>query len=343
LRQTFEDDQPGWVAIGEGAMVGISRDPDSVHEGKASLQFSYPLQRGGMVALGLINSPALAGMGKLSFWVKASESSALTLAVQERGGGLWLAIFHAPQDQWQKVELTTSDFFNGLDPNTANDPNGKLDWGNLEFVGLGDFGQFLVAIPDPTIAGIFGVQPGPRTLWIDDLSLGAEEALPLRDNSVSIDDFRTPQVRWIPFASNEATREEKDAAGKKVPGMSLSYTQGMGKWGGALRRVNSKDWGGATKLSLLAASDNAANIVLRLEEKGGGKYFVPLAVPGTGEPTRLDASLASFQAADDSRDDNGKLDLDQVQQIFVVDTAAFVPNAANAGNTLWLGDISLSK
>ena len=53
----------------------------------------------------------------------------------------------------------------------------------------------------------------------------------------------------------------------------------------------------------------------------------------------VDVDFSEFKPADDSQDDNGQLDLEQVKQIFVIDVAG-IKGQEKIQNTLWLSHIS---
>ena len=54
------------------------------------------------------------------------------------------------------------------------------------------------------------------------------------------------------------------------------------------------------------------------------------------------ATLADLTAAQDSKDNNDKLDLDQVKQLVVIDISGWV-DGADADNTLWLNNFRATK
>ncbi len=347
VQQDFENNEPGWGKFsqpqGAAAQVGISREAENVHGGAASLQFNYSLQPRQLAALVLANTTPLSTANKISFWAKASAESTMAFAIQERGGGLWTALFHLPEAKWQQVVLTPGDFSNSSDLGGKPDADGKLALDSIQWAGIGDFSQFLLADPNSPLLKIFRVTPGPRTLWLDDVAFDPTKPAPVAAGKpVVVDDFSSPQLGWLGLADTTIAREERSVDGAKQPGLALSYPQSVGKFGGVVRQVNAQGWAGATRLALSLASSAPANIVLQLDERGGGKYLVPIAAAGDGEARALSFGLSQFKPADDSRDDNGKLDMDQVQRVLVLDAAAVVPGAAR-DNTLWIGNITAQK
>lgn len=344
VQQDFEDNEAGWIKFGDAAQIGISREAENVHGGAAALQFNYTLRPRSIEAIALANPAPLAAANKISFWAKAATESTMAFAIQERGGGMWLALFELPEGKWQRVELTLADFSSGFAPGDKPDPDGKLSLESIEWAGIGDFAQFILQEPNSPLAKLFGIEPGPRTLWLDDIAFDpAKPAPPAEGEALTVDSFAAPQLSWVHLAGTDIAREEKAVGAAKMSGLSLSYTQATGKFSGVIRRVNPAAWSGATRISMRLASEAPAALGLQLEERGGGKYFVPVLVPGDGEVKEQSFGVAQFQPAQDSNDGNGHLDMDQVQQIMVLDLAALNPVAANTNNTLWIGDIRVAK
>jgi hypothetical protein len=353
VAQDFENNEGGWVGFGDGAKVAVTRDAEGVHGGNAALQFDYTLAPRQINAIVLADTGPLATLGaggKISFWAKAREAGTMAFAVQEKGGPVWMSLFRVPEGEWQRVELSPRDF--GLAPDQKPDADGVLSLDNLEWAGIGDFAQFLLGDPKSPLIPLFGLTTGARTLWLDDISFepgaapAAEAGAPM-----PVDDFVAPQIAWLPLAGVDVRREEREvegadgAGGAKAKrfGLALSYTQAAGKIGGVVRRFDPKRLAGAQKISLDLASDSAADLVLQLEEVGGGKYNVTVKAAGDGTPRTMSWSKAQFTPADDSRDGNGTLDMDQVQQIILLDAAFLNPAAPNAENTVWIGNIQAHK
>lgn len=344
VRQDFEDSVASWAKFGDTAQISVARADEDVHGGQGALQFNYRLQPRNLAALVLADTAPLVGASTISFWAKSRAASTMAFAIKEHGGGTWIALFHLPEDKWQRVELSPSDFTSGLGPGDPGDADGKLAMDKIEWAGIGDFAQFLLMDPNPELLKLFGIEPGLRAFWLDDVAFDPTKPQPPAPGaSIVVDNFAAPQLSWIPLAGTEIAREEKAIDGAQMPGLSLSYTQVPAKLSGVVRRVNSAGWAGATSISLRLASDTRASLVLQLEERGGGKYFMPIAAPGDGEVKAQSFSVSQFQPSPESKDNNGKLDMDQVQQILLLDLAAFNPQAAQTNNTLWIGDIKVAK
>src|SRR5205085_12161885 len=94
----------------------------------------------------------------------------------------------------------------------------------------------------------------------------------------------------------------------------------------------------ASKLAFEAGSENPAKLMVQVEELGGGKYNKLIEIPGAWAPQRISLDFSEFKAADDSKDSNGKLDLDQVNQLVLIDLTGTV-DQVNEPNRLRIGDL----
>lgn len=343
LHNTFEDDTNGWQAMGASAKLTRTQDTANVKEGKSALQFDYTIAKDEINLLFLPTpNGALAKMKSLKFWVKTSHAVPLVVALQEKDGGRYLATFTTPVDQWQRVELNPADFTLSIGPNEPKDPDNRLDLDQVEGIGLVDMGQFVFAGSEE-VAKLFNVQTGAHRLYLDDFVVSAEE-LPDATETVKdeflLDKFTRPQLGWIVVGEAFANV----AKGKPMEGSSLQadYRQAPGKLIGLVRPVATGKLAGKGQLIFTAASTKSAHLIVQVEEYGGGKYNTTITVPGNTERKEFRLAFVDFKAADDSKDSNNKLDLDQVHQILIIDASGLL-DRADQDNTLWINGIRATK
>jgi hypothetical protein len=131
VRHTFEKDAEGWVVMGPGG---------AVHAAAGSLVFSYELRPKQFSMAVLPAPPETARMQRLRLRVKADRDMPVAVLLSERkpGGGNYTAIFWAPANTWQAVELAPGDFILSDGPNDPRDSNGKLDLDSVEGIGIAD-------------------------------------------------------------------------------------------------------------------------------------------------------------------------------------------------------------
>jgi len=343
IKTTFEDGDGGWITFGGEGKVSVTGDAKEVKEGKAALKFEYPVAKGKAAFLARpVPDGGLAGMNSLRFWIKSDYTTPIIVSLQEREGGRWNAAFTAPDNAWQNVELTTADFDPSDGPDDPKDPNGKLDLEKVEGIGLVDVGQIFIQFENEFVTKVLGVKPGQHTLFLDDF-LASEEALPGGPEAadpVRIDTFRRPQTAWAGlFGARVATVEAKPLNAR---GLQAQYRQAPDAYPGAVRSVKRGSLTGTSKLAFDAASVRPAELTVQLEEVSGGKYNIQISVEGGSTAKAREAAFADFKPADDSKDNNGKLDLDQVKQILILDVAGPI-NQVDQENTLWLTNLRAVK
>ena len=340
--QNFDEGDGGWIGIGKDAKVKQSRE--DAKQGAGALRFDYEVAQGSLNALAApLAQGTLNTLQALTFDIKSDHDTSLILTLREQGGGQFASPLSLIAGQWQRVELTPSDFILQHNPNDPKDANGKLDVEKIESFSLLDFSQIFVQgdVNDP-ISQMLGVAQGPRTLWLDDVTFSSK---PLPDlpkvempkGAISIDPFLRPQVSWL--AAGNVTLQRAPAEQPADNALQVHYEQAPGRINAMVKMLAPGILAGKEQLSFQIASEKPAVLMVQLEEIGGGKYNFTTQVPGEVKPKMVEADFAEFKPADDSKDDNDQLDLDQVKQIFIMDVAGMA-GIGKGDNTLWLGRIS---
>ena len=347
IRQTFLTSADGWVTMGNGAKVGVVPDPIKINSAGGALRLDYTVAPGQMGVFALpLGDGALTRAKAFRFEVRADAGTNLVFGMQEQDGGRYMATFYVPKGKWQQVELTPADFLLSDGANDPKDPDGKLDLDQVQGIGLTDAAQLWSQANNPAINEIFGVKPGPHALYLADFQVNA---LPLNGASGAptppdvIDAFAHPQIDWLMLGGVEAS--QLTGAPLTGRGIEMHYTQAPAKPVGMLRGVPKGQFTGASKIAFSAASVRAATLLIQIEEAGGGKYNASLYLPaGASRATALSASFADFKAADDSKDTNGKLDLDQVERLTILDVSGLKGDVkVESDNTLYVGDLRLIR
>ena len=341
VQSTFEADAGGWTPLGATAKAAVTHDAASVHSGTGALKFDYPVEKGQMNAL-LLPTPdgKLAGAQSFSLWVKADHASPLILMLSEKGGGHYSALFTAPAGQWQQVTLAPSDFVLGEGKDDPKDSDNKLDLDQVEAVGVFDFSQIFVQA-DSAIATALGIQTGPRSLLLDDFSVGAAPVVPaVKADPSQIESFAAPQLSWAGLGAVTLSRDTKVLNG---PSLQAVYKPTAGKVVGVLKPLRPGILAGKTTLAFSLASARPTTLLVHLEERGGGKYNYMLEAKGGSAVQPVSIAVTDFRPGDDSQDADGKLDMDQVNQFSVLDLTGLMGDPAAGGaadNTFWIGPIT---
>ena len=75
-----------------------------------------------------------------------------------------------------------------------------------------------------------------------------------------------------------------------------------------------------------------------IEEKGGARYNKKIDLL-LGDWKAFSWKLSDFTLADDSRDDNGKLDADQIKQISIADVTNLMGGSEAEETHLWVDNV----
>jgi hypothetical protein len=335
LLDTFEEGTSGWISIGESGAVRVARNAADVKNGSGALALDYTVGKGlSLAALPLEGKP-VADMKVVAFWLKTDVPAGMAVVMNEKKpGGTYSAIVWSTGNTWQRVELVPADFHLNEGPNDPKDPDGKLDLDQLQGIGILDvsqvFGQSKTNLP---IA--IDSHAGKHSFYIDDFEISSEA--PRRANDPSaIDSFETPQLQWMTLGSAELRPDGK--------GLRASYTQEEDHYVALVRQLPKVDLRGRERLAFDIASDHPAQLVISLEEHAPGKpqgprYNVTVDVLGGGKMDHRAVLLSAFAPAEEGpRDENGKLDLDQLKTLTILDITAATSHET-VKNSIWIGNI----
>ena len=141
------------------------------------------------------------------------------------------------------------------------------------------------------------------------------------------------------FGARTANVDSKPLHGRAL---QVSYRQKPDTFAGFVRGIKRGILVGSSKLAFDIASARPAELMVQLEEIGGGKYNLQVSVEGGSVAHPVQIIYSDMKAADDSKDTNGKLDLDQVKQILFIDLAGPL-NQADGENTIWINNLRAVK
>lgn len=338
----FEGELSGWTAMKADetglaedgdAKLAITRDAGQVKAGKGSLSYTYLVEPKTAHLLAIQRPLDLAGMKSLRLWVKCSKATAVLVSVTETGGASYQASATVSAGAWQEIAVNLDELV--LD-DPSKDTNGKLDLDQVGSIHLLDVATYMVNfIPDVK---------GSRTLWLDDVGFSAQ-ALPLTSGKTQVtrvapvflvDSFETSIVRWFPISVEFADapkfnlfdapvtidRDAPTGGGKQS--LRFAYPRREKKAHGILRNVEKNDLSKVIALDLFLKTSHDGTWVVSLEEKDGSRYQKMVELKSADGWKSFSFPLSEFTLADDSQDDNGKLDPDQIKQIGIADLSSLL-------------------
>jgi len=342
IHQTFEDSQEGWIAFGQNAALRLTRDPASVKSGHSALAFDYKIEpkKFGLAILP-VSDGSLQQMKRLRFWLKTDSATAVGLLLSEKkpGGGDYSTLVWSPKDQWQQIELTPADFAPSSGPKDPVDADGRLDMDQVQHIGILDFAQFVSSIPDnPNFPLVVERASGAHSLYIDDFEILATGA----GTQDAIDDFHRPFLNWFTLGGAELSLARSgNPLGK--PALEARYEQDSAGYVAISRPIGGAVLSGATGLSFDVASEQDAEIVLAVEQRGGVRYNVTVEASGGRRPAHKTIAFSEFNLDQNGpADPGGHVDPQKVKSISLVDISAAFTNQ-NQSNTLWIGDLKAMR
>jgi hypothetical protein len=346
----FEGDPAGWTAVkiddsaGFGpdgdSKVAVTRDPQHVKAGRGALVYAYDLAPAAIRVLSIQRPKDFTGMKSLRFWVKCTSATALLAGLNETGGASYQAAAYCPAGAWQEVVLNLDEF--ALD-DPAKDANGKLDLDEIESFHVMDLGSFLVRM----IADL----QGPRILWLDEVLFSAKAAPQTTGVTKSpkgapihlVDSFESPVIRWSPasFVVAETPRIEifdapLSTVAEAAPGggrhsLRIAYTRQAARIQGLLRNLEKTDLRKATGIELSLKTRRDGTFLVSVQEKDGSRYQQMLELKSADGWKQVSAAFTALAKADDSQDENDRLDADQIKEISLADLTPLLNGGAGAG------------
>ena len=326
LKCTFASNEEGWVTMGKpGATLKVDG---------GALHFGYKVEN--PPAMSMLVHPlgeiSAKGLQSVRFEVKTESAFAIAVVLSEKkpGGGNYTAAFWSTGKGWQPVVLSVADFVEGEGPNEPKDADGKLG-DDLEGVGFLDISQMFSHAGPP----IFTTShDGDHTISIRNFELSREPAKPRE--AMAVDDFSAPQAMWI--APGAAEFKMEDGA------LSLSYQQQPEQAVIFVHPLAKQDYRGATHLAFDVESSKPGQFIWALAEgrnhgPEAARYNVDFTVLTPNKMDHREIVLSAFTAdANGPQDPNGKLDLDNLRSLSLIDLSQ-----QDGPNTLKLKNIRFIK
>src|SRR5262245_45897107 len=352
----FEGDAVEWtgLTLGEGGVnpdgdskIAITHEKASVKSGKGSLSYTYEITPKIIRVLALQRPMDLTGMKSLHLWVKCSQATSIIVGLAEASGASYQANAHCPAGAWQEVavnldELTVDE--------PAKDPNGKLDLDQIASITILDIAGFVAMfLPDVK---------GSRTMMLDDIGFSSKPVAattgPAQVTRVVpihlVDNFETSVIRWIPLslefadAPKFALFDAPVAVDKDVPpgggkqSLKFSYPRKGKKAHGIMRNLEKVDLSKATTLDLALKASHDGTFYVSIEEKDGSRYNMKVDLL-LGDWKSFSCKLSDFTLAEDTQDENGKLDPDQIKQITIADATQLLGSNEADQVHLWVDQV----
>jgi hypothetical protein len=342
LRLTLPGPGGGQPGFAEAPAQSVT-EPANVKSGQRSLGLGFTPEPGVIYALGG-SELKVAGAKSLRMWAKSTTGSLCMLSLREADGSDYQATVMLLPDQWQEIRLNLSDLALGDD---SQDENGTLDADQVNGLGLVDAAGLLgmMVLQQP----LFEINLAPRSLYVDDVVFDSEETDGLikrraagGGQEVVLGDFEGPTLTWAYIGTgNVDLLQDPKLAGGGTGCLQVRFDLTAGKLGllinGLMKAARLTN---AQALRFKAKCSVDCPLLVQIEEKGGGKYNKPVELKAGDVWTQVELPFAQFQPSDDSKDNNGRLDLDQAKSVLLMNLTAAANNAPFQG-VLWLDDVAV--
>lgn len=306
----------GWITPDPEAAVERSKE--------RGVEFRYRVRSGGISLLARADLD-LTGCASVSFRVRSSHAGGLAFGVTEADESRYASVTQVEAGRWRELRLNLDELQLSED---SEDEDGRLDLGpglSIWFLDVAVFSQTFDA-----------AVRGERTLWLDAVVFSSEPA-PVAGRrpgtgagTLVLDTFETGLVRWMPIAAAfdppgvrlypeevELTLEPGGAEAPQPTVLQARYPQESMSALVLSRDVAGLDLTRAEHVVFWARTARPAIFLVSLEERAGARYEQGFEL-ATDRWQQVEVSLDRFRQADDSRDANGRLDLDSVKLLSIV-------------------------
>lgn len=350
----FEDGTQGFMPlVFKDGSVGMDSDAsvtvvkDLAKSGKGALSYSFKPQAASFRAL-LTEAKLPGDTQSISFWIRSSTRTILLVSMREEDGSSYELPMYVPANEWVSVVANLTEFRPGMD---GQDENSKLDLDQVRQFGVLDMANILVNAPAGALATDF---TAPRQLFLDDVKFspervaqGSGEVTVGGQKARLLGNFETGQVDWIPVRVNIAngapafdlfpesaslkvlTEAAAPGAGKTPlepggKGLRISYKRGAQEVYGFVRSLESQPLPNtADRLRLSINVSQKSMILIQVKEKDDSEYQYVITPDNSVGWQSLDLALSSLTLGDNSKDENQKLDPDQIKELSILDASAF--------------------
>ncbi|HVR85599.1 MAG TPA: hypothetical protein VMU54_14880, partial [Planctomycetota bacterium] len=103
--------------------------------------------------------------------------------------------------------------------------------------------------------------------------------------------------------------------------------------------VEKVDLSKAAELDLSLKTSKDGTFIVSLEEKNGARYQNTLELKAADGWKSFGLAFRDFKLAEDSKDDNDRLDADKLKQISVADITALIGGGEAEENRLWIDEV----
>lgn len=332
-RPRFQPEPGDWTVMGEDARLAATREGSAAPGGRAGVEYRYRVGKG-LVSLLVLPVPRgrLDGAAGIRFSARASHLAALSLSVEEQGGGRWTTSVTLREDRWQDVQIAFSDLVLAVGGDAPADANGRLDLERVQRISVVDMGAMLSSA-SPKMMQLFGIDAGERRLLIANFGV---DSSPVASGGDRIDGFDRATAPWSVFGAADAQLGTESPL--RQPGLVIAYRKGKGRVMSAIRQIAVGSLAEGSAIEVVAASRIETTLMLKVEQQDGGKYEASFKLPAGGALQTVQLRAKDFKRSDDSSSKAGQPDWPRVSNLILLDIGGLF--TAGNDNQIWLQSVA---
>ena len=330
----FEQGMGEWQSMDSSAEVTLAVGAGVAAEGSGALVLSYPraataqdLGTRGMPGslMASMGGPLPGQVGCLEFSAKATGLTPLVVGVGEEDGSRYEAMVTITPGTWQTVKVYLADM---RPSENSEDENGALDPGQVANLAFVDASVFLALLSGQDLGAPITL-PKPPTgrneLFLDNVKLTDE----VREGDYGpLQDGASPLLRAMPIFGADAVIEQEAEGLDGGPCWHFRTQLQDKEVVAAMWPAPPGYFTDAIGVDVQLRCEEAVTMILQVKEADGSEY--DLAVPVEAGTTLNEKPLWSdFHLSDNSVDENGQLDRDQIVHVLLGDATGFVGDGAH--------------
>ncbi len=348
VQWSFDAEVGGWQSADPATQPTITTDANVIRgeEGGGVLEYEYTPAMGVFSGIVAPVETGLDGARSLHYWLSTTDYALLANVLTEIDGSEYVTMICSLPGAWQEVALDLAEFELG---ENSSDENGQLDADQVQGIAVADITGFLA---QAALNETFLVPPdlNPRIMWLDEFAVSTE-SFGLRwqefevngKPAVRLDSFEQSPLRWFLLAGKGIEVDyDQDHVADGEFSLRIAYDLPPGKLVGAMTGMSGAPLTGVERLSLSVMSEVPTTLLVQLKERDGSEYRTIRGITATDDLQRLHFGLEELELGDDSQDENGRLDLDQVREFVLADVSLMTETPVLV-NTLWIDDIVFSQ
>ncbi len=345
----FEQGMGKWASPDPLTKITLAVGPDEANSGSAALYVKYPrlekageLQQRQMPGAVIVQLPAPPAPAPtcLEFSVRTKMLTPLMVLLSPPGSEGYTRTVMVLPGAYRHIKLFLNEF---LPDDKMPLPPRPLEGGEIQGIGFIDASFFLVMVAAQAAqAGPIRIptpKSGDNEIWLDDIKLTDE---PPPAKSPPIIDATTEVAKFVTVMNVDSTLSREPTGLNGKPCWVMSYRLGEKEvalfFGGA--PVGALV--GTAGLHAVLSATAPTTLLLQVKERNGAEYNAMVALQ-PGEVLDRVVPWSEFKLGDNQQDPNGRLDLDNVKEVSLIDISELLPGAQPQANELRLGVLEAAR